>query len=203
MATLNTATSAARARADFEHRCQVLRDSLQDSDFLANKGLGNEIGFHVFCYDPSLEFEMRELVTQLEHEAETGKLPCRIKQVNLYDAFLAICEKKRILKAIPRQELKTGTKRQTEQLKKVCSPAVFASYILEQTQPHEPGDVIFLTGVGEVSPILRVHTLLDNMQFNFDCVPVIAFFPGAYTGESFTLFNRIKPDNYYRALEIA
>lgn len=203
MASPNATTRAARAREDFEHRGQVLRDSLRDADFLANKGLGNEIGFHVFCYDPALEFEMRDLVAQVEHEAEAGKLPCRIKQVNLYDALLAICEQKRILPAIPRQELKTGTKRQIDQLKKVCSPAAFASHILEQTAPHEPGDVILITGVGEVFPLLRVHDLFNNMLAEFDRVPVVAMFPGAYNGQSFRLFNKLSADNYYRALEIA
>lgn len=202
MVTLNTAARAARARESFDHRCEVLRDSLQDRDFLGNKGLGNEIGFHVFCYDPSLEFEMRDLVGRIEHESERGQLPCRIKQVNLYDALLTICEQKRILPAIPKQEFKTGTKRQIEQLKKVCSPAAFASCILEQTLPHEPGDVIVITGVGEVFPLLRVHDLFNNMLAEFDRVPVIAMFPGSYNGQSFRLFNQLSADSYYRALAI-
>ncbi len=202
MANLNATAHATRARESFVHRCQVLRDSLQDPDFLANKGLGNEIGFHVFCYDPSLEFEMRDLVAQVEREAASGKLPCCIKQVNLYNVLLAICEKKRILSRVAPLELKIGTKDQTVQLKKVCSPEAFTKHILEQTLPHEPGDVILITGVGEVFPLLRVHDLFNNMLAEFDRVPVVAMFPGAYNGQSFRLFNQLSADNYYRALAI-
>lgn len=52
-----------RARQEFERRAQLLRECLCSEDFLANKGIGNEIGFHTFCYDPALEFEARALLT--------------------------------------------------------------------------------------------------------------------------------------------
>ena len=33
-----------------------------------------------------------------------------------------------------------------------------------QYEPHEPGDVMMLTGVGEVFPFMRIHTLLEALQ---------------------------------------
>ena len=36
------------ARQEFERRAQLLRECLCSEDFLANKGIGNEIGFHTF-----------------------------------------------------------------------------------------------------------------------------------------------------------
>ena len=44
-----------RACQEFERRAQLLRECLCSEDFLANKGIGNEIGFHTFCYAPALE----------------------------------------------------------------------------------------------------------------------------------------------------
>lgn len=148
---------AERIHEDFDHRREALRDRLQDQDFLANKGIGNEIGFYTFCYDPSLEFECRAFIRELQREAAAGELPCTLKVVNLYDALIGIAEKRRILRAIPRRELKTGSKAQLDELQKPCSPKAFAEYLLEQTSPQNPGDVIILTGVGEVYPVLRVH----------------------------------------------
>lgn len=137
-------------RQEFERRAQLLRECLCSEDFLANKGIGNEIGFHTFCYDPALEFEARALFDTLSRDAEAGKLPCTLKVVNLYDAVLAILEKRRVLKAIPRQEERRGTQRVLEDVAKFCSPEKIAAFILEQTEPHAPGDVILLTGAGEV-----------------------------------------------------
>ncbi len=42
-------------KEDFERRCKSLVSKLNDADFLANKGLGNEAGIFTFCYDPTLE----------------------------------------------------------------------------------------------------------------------------------------------------
>lgn len=200
---INRRTQEERAREDLEHRCQVFRERLAQPDFLANKGIGNEIGFYTFCYDPSLEFEVRAYIEDLQRDAECSALPCDLKVINLYDAFLALCENKRILKAIPKQELKTGTQRQRDQLQKICGPAAFAKYILEQTQPHEPGDVILITGVGEVYPFLRAHDLLNNMLADFGDVPVVIAYPGSFNGQQFRLFNRLGADSYYRAFDIS
>ena len=38
-----------RARQEFERRAQLLHECLCSEKFLANKGIGNEIGFHTFA----------------------------------------------------------------------------------------------------------------------------------------------------------
>lgn len=191
---------AARAQADFGHRCEVLRAHLAEQNFLENKGIGNEIGFFTFCYDPSLEMQARAFFADLEHEAAAGGKPYRIVSRNLYDVFLGMCEKRRILKAIPLQEAKRGTGSQLKQLAKICTPAAFAEAI--DYAPHERGDVLVLTGVGEVYPFLRVHTLLDNLHVKFSDIPVVIAYPGTYTGHSFSLFSSLSDGNYYRAFDL-
>lgn len=127
---------AERIHEDFDHRREALRERLQDQDFLANKGIGNEIGFYTFCYDPSLEFECRAYVVELMADAQAGKLPCNLQVFNLYDVMLDICEQRRILRAIPRREAKIGSEAQVKELQKPCSSKSFAQYLLEHTQPH-------------------------------------------------------------------
>ena len=191
---------AARAQADFSHRCEALRAHLLDANFLENKGIGNQIGFFTFCYDPALEMQARTFFAALERESEAGDKPYRIVSRNLYDVFLNICEKRRILKAIPVQEAKHGTASQLKQLSKICTPAAFAEAI--DYEPHERGDVLVLTGVGEVYPFLRIHTLLDNLHVRFSDIPVVIAYPGSYTGHSFSLFNSLSDGNYYRAFDL-
>lgn len=190
----------ARARAQFEHRCEALREKLGQEDFLQNKGIGNEVGFFTFCYDPALELEARAFFAQLEQESRAGKLPCNLMVRNLYDVFLRMCEKKRILRAIPAQELKRGSAYQLKQLQKICSPEAFAAEL--EYEPHRPGDVLLLTGVGEVYPFLRVHALLNNMHAQFGDIPVVTAYPGTFNGQTFSLFNSLSDGNYYRAFNI-
>ncbi len=192
-----------RAQRDFDSRCKLLRQRLTEEDFLSNKGIGNEVGFFTFCYEPSLELQARVFFSRIAEESNAGKLPCTVKAVNLYDVFLQILEEKRILKAVPKQELKTGTEKQLKQLQKIASPEAFAKKILELTQPHEYRDVLIVTGVGEVYPFCRAHDLLNNMQADFAQIPVVVAYPGTFNGKEFRLFGALKSDNYYRAFDLS
>lgn len=190
------------ARQDFNHRCEILRQRLGQEDFLANRGIGNEIGFFTFCYDPALELDARAFVAQLQQEGEQGKLPCNLIVRNLYDVVLQVLEDKRILRAVPRREEKIGPDKLAGELsQRVCPPDVVAQAL--DYGPHAHGDVLLLTGVGEVYPLLRAHDLLNNMLTRFDDLPVVLMYPGTFTGQSFSLFNTFPAADYYRAIDIS
>ena len=124
--------------------------------------------------------------------------------MNLYDAVLAILEKRRVLKAIPHQEERRGTQRVLEDVAKFLPrPRKSLRTSLSRPEPHAPGDVVLLTGAGEVFLFFRIHTLLHCMLADFDEVPVVAAYPGGFNGSSFQLFNRLPADNYYRAIDIS
>ena len=199
--TLQAHSKAARAQDDFARRCEVLRARLGEDDFLHNRGLGNEIGFFTFCYDASLELRAREFFAQLEAESASGALPCNLMVRNLYDTFLGLLEKKRILAAVPKQEARRGSDHLLKRLRSIATPEALAAELAYE--PHQPGDVLLLTGVGEIYPFLRVHTLLDNMHVAFGDIPVVVAYPGRFNGQSFSLFNMLDDGNYYRAFDIS
>lgn len=199
--TLQAHSKAARAQDDFARRCEALRARLGEDDFLHNRGLGNEIGFFTFCYDASLELRAREFFAQLEAESANGALPCNLIVRNLYDTFLGLLEKKRILAAVPKQEARRGSDHLLKRLRSIAAPEALAAALAYE--PHQPGDVLLLTGVGEIYPFLRVHTLLDNMHVAFGDIPVVVAYPGRFNGQSFSLFNMLDDGNYYRAFDIS
>ena len=59
-----------------------------------------------------------------------------------------------------------------------------------------------LTGVGDVFPFMRVHVLLEALQPYFSDIPIVVMYPGDYDGHSLKLFNRLQPNDYYRAFII-
>lgn len=201
------ATDAARrqARDTFDRRAEVLRARLADPDFLANRGLGNEVGIYLFCYDPALELEARDLFAHLVRESEMGQLPCRLIERNLYDLIWSICEERRIDGAVARMEQRRGTQALIDQLRKTASAEAVAAAMAYE--PHESGDVVLVTGVGEAYPLLRAHVLLDNIQHLFADVPVVVAYPGRYDGQSLCLFSGagqrgLEDGNYYRAFDL-
>ena len=219
---------SSKSLADFDHRCEVLRERLGNEGFLANKGLGNEVGFYLFCYDPALELHVRAFTDKLTADAANGVLGCNVLEYNLYDVFLALCESNRILDKIPAMEERRGLERLETQLKRAIGVDDFAdaiaeaaaqgrsiaSGLMQATSANSAGatsagtngapSVVLLTGVGEVYPVLRLHGLFETLQQRgcFQNVPVVAFYPGVYTGQSLSLFNSLKDGNYYRAFDL-
>ena len=65
--------------------------------------------------------------------------------------------------------------------------------------------IILITGVGKSYPIIRSHTILNNLQSIFKSNPVVMMYPGRYeTKKAMTLrlFDRLDDDNYYRAFPL-
>ena len=174
-----------------------IRDRISDPSFLANKGLSNEVGIHVFCYDPSNEILVREFIMRLK--AESGTL-YRIHECDLYEIFLKLLEDKRVLKSVAGLEEKRGKDYLLKQLQKIATPVAFLEYM--KYDPHEYGDVLFLTGVGKVFPFMRSHKMLDSMQHLFEDIPIVMFYPGTFNGQDLGLFGRFLDGHYYRAFNL-
>ena len=84
-------------------------------------------------------------------------------------------------------------------LRITASDSLIVNYIKNNTPDKA---IVFITGIGKCYPILRSHTVLNNLHQVIDHVPVILFYPGKYTGQELQLFEKIKDDNYYRAFKL-
>jgi len=182
---------------DLNERLDKLRTLVQTEEFLLGKGLSNEVNIRLFCYDPKDEMAVRHFVEQLTNDKT---LCCNLKEYNLYHVFLEICDEKRITDRIPQQEEKKGKEFILNQLKKMANNTTYIDHM--QYEPHQLGDVIMLTGVGEVFPFIRVHSLLDAMQPHFSDVPIVVMYPGSFDGRYVKLFDKLTPNPYYRAFNI-
>lgn len=174
-----------------------IRERISDPDFLGNKGLSNEVGIHVFCYDPADELIIRDFVSRLK--AENGT-PYRVIECDLYEIFLKLLEDKRVLKSVDGLEEKRGKDYLLAQLQKIATPEAFLEYM--KYSPHKTGDVLFLTGVGKVFPFMRSHKMLDCMQVDFENVPIVMFYPGVFNGQDLGLFGKFLDGHYYRAFNL-
>lgn len=170
---------------------------LSEPAFLANKGLSNEVGIHVFCYDPKDEMTVRAYFEGLRNQAD---VPYRLIERDLYQIFLSICEEKHILKSIPNMEDRKGKEYLQDQLQKVATPEAFVEKM--KYGPHASGDVLLITGVGKVYPFMRSHKILDNIQHIFADIPVVMLYPGSFDGQDLGLFGMFLDGHYYRAFNL-
>ena len=183
--------------SDIMNNLNNVSTRLSEEAFLTNKGLSNEVGIHVFCYDPKDELTVRAFFDNLMQQQD---VPYRLIERDLYKIFIEICEGKRILKSIPSMEERKGKDHLAEQLQKVATPEAFVKKM--QYEPHQKGDVLLITGIGKVYPFMRSHKILDNIQHIFADIPVLILYPGTFDGQDLGLFGKFLDGHYYRAFNL-
>lgn len=172
---------------------------IKEDKFIEGRGLGNEISFYVFDYDPRDELLVRDYIKHIKKEFSYEGTERQIIEFDLYQMLIDIAKEKRIFDRIFQMEEQRGKDALFKALTTFAKPDVFLQRMKQELGEH---NVVFLTGVGKVYPFVRSHNILNNLQEVLDKTPVIMFFPGQYDGQSLQLFNKFKDDNYYRAFRL-
>ena len=183
--------------SNITERLAKLKEEIQRPEFLEGKGLSNEVNIRIFCYDPAEEMAVRRFVEKLITDQS---LNCHLIEQNLYKVFLSICDSKRITDRAAQMEEKKGKDFLFKNLQKFANNKSFVEKM--QYESHEPGDVLLLTGVGEVFPFMRIHSLLEALQPEFPDIPILVMYPGKYDGRFVRLFDKLEANPYYRAFNI-
>lgn len=186
-----------------EERFDRAEEMIQKPSFRENKGLGNEVGYYVFDYPADRELYVRERINYMIQKNSKSSDDYKIVEFDLYELIINILKDKGYLEKCYDFEKKKGFERVTKSisnmLKITSSDSLIVNYIKDNT-PEKA--IIFITGIGKCYPILRSHTVLNNLHQVIDNVPVVMFFPGNYDGQELVLFGEIKDDNYYRAFKL-
>lgn len=185
---------------DLKKRFEELVKRIDSDKFYENKGLANEVPFYIFDYDPAKELHVRDKVKkELLKKFSENNHRLNAIEIDLFDLLLESLENDKILEKSFKLEKRKGTQFLYEKLKKSFNSEIIIKYIEEKTKNN---NLIFITGVGKVYPIVRTHTVLNNLQSIMDHKKVVLFFPGEYTNIDLSLFGLFKDNNYYRAFKI-
>lgn len=180
-----------------------IEERIKEPDFIKTRGLGNEVPFYIFDYEPSDEFIVREHLKMLKQKINNENGIVKIKEIDLFDVLVDCLKEKGYLGKSIDLEKRYGSEKFIDTIKNSLGLKtennIFVKKIVEQI---EPNDVIFITGVGKIYPIMRSHKLLNNLFPYVTQNPLVLFFPGNYTGYGLDLFGEIKGDNYYRAFSL-
>ncbi|MFS0645744.1 DUF1788 domain-containing protein [Siminovitchia sp. 179-K 8D1 HS] len=184
-------------------RLDEILPKITNPSFRKNKGLGNEIGYHIFDYEPEYEMLVREHVAFLKEHVNNSHSNQRIIEFDLYEVVLEILDSKGYLEKNFQMEQKKGSQfvlnATRKSLRLTLDNDLVIKYIANRV---EENDIIFITGIGKAFPIIRSHVILNNLYKAVDQNPVVLFFPGRYNGQDLQLFGEIKDDNYYRAFQL-
>ncbi len=179
---------------------------VSSTKFLKMQGLNNEIPFFICPFDPTKAEKMDKevivpLINQLKHQG------IQILRVDLYDLSIEILKKRGIWEQTLAAEADISKSELKDLLQGVLDPEHHLIPAIADKMQKDDFDAMFITGVGEVFPYIRSHTVLNNLQSTATTKPTVMFFPGSYEqspekGSSLNLFGKLLDDNYYRAFNI-
>ena len=189
---------------NLNQRLDLIEPKLYDKNFRTGRGAANELNFWIFDYPPEDELAVRDHVDFLIDRINSKGDDLRIKCFDLYALMLDILREKNYLDRVMVMEKAEGSQVLIDRLMITLRLAENGGLIIQRiVRDIEPQrDVIFLTGVGKAWPVIRSHTILNNLHSRVDKNPLIMFFPGEYNASELKLFGEITDDNYYRAFKL-
>jgi len=161
-----------------------LFDILSHPDFLAMKGLANEVPIFVHTYEPQQEDTVRRIVDNLASRLRARGISLTV--VDLFDLVLNHLEEEGRLEKIIEKETAMGKQKLLELLSNLSDPKTRLIPRLMEQIGNGDMQLTLLTGIGRVFPFLRTHTVLESLQPAMMRHPVVMFFPGHYTQEKGT-----------------
>lgn len=193
-------------------RLNAILPKITSDSFLKGHGIGNEIAFHIFDYPPADEIEVRRHVTFIIAQIPKHKPGLRVAHVNLFDFVIDYLRDRNLLDKAIQKQRDDGDDALLKALKGVLHEEKVASRFAEIVRPEER-DLVLVSGVGSVYPMLRTHTLLNNLHSRMGQTPLVLFYPGRYDKMTLRLFDKASLGNlvddgrkknapYYRAFRL-
>lgn len=182
-------------------RLDEILPKIQAPGFLENQGRSNEIGFFIFDYAPKDELMVRSHTQFIVKHLDSSGVNVDAVEIDLYELALELLDDRGVLNKIPAEEARRGYEKVIQTLKRgILKPENFVKMLESKITPDT--NLILLTGVGKAYPLLRSHTVLNNLHHALNQMTVIMFFPGVYDQRELQLFGKFKDDNYYRAFRL-
>ncbi|ASN39994.1 hypothetical protein CGQ24_13875 [Arthrobacter sp. 7749] len=196
-------TVAGRILQDEEaHVYEVLRSQR----FLNMGGLSKEVPFFIYHYPPAwaLEVESAKGRVSTKLSSDDG---LSVVEINLYDLAIKLLKERGVWERLLELEPTQDKYEFREILQGMLDPHDHLAPAIRKYLAVNPSNMVFLTGIGEVFPFIRTHTVMENLQSVVVGRPMLVWFPGTYeftqvSGHQLRALNLTMSDSYYRAKDI-
>ena len=193
-------------------RLNQILPKLTSDGFLKTRGIGNEIAFYIFDYEPEDELRVRDHIQFLVAHLPKNRPGMRVAHVNLFDFLIHYLKERNLLEKSFRLQRENGDDALLKALKGILHEEKIAQRFAGIAKPAEH-DLVLISGIGSAYPLLRSHTLLSNLHAIMGQTPLVMFYPGRYDTQTLRLFGktglaggsaeeRKKKTNYYRAFRL-
>ena len=192
-----------RCYLSLNSRLELIKPKITKKEFIHGKGLANEINFHIFDYDPEDEMAVREYVSYLKKDICAQNSDIKIVEIDLYKVIIECLKERNYLDKVFQMEKNKKSIFVTDPIKKFLRLTLSDDMVIKKIceRVDEKTSLIFLTGIGKAWPIIRSHSVLNNLHSKIERKPIIMFFPGIYD-EELKLFSDMTGNNYYHGFKL-
>lgn len=196
-----------------DKRLYQILPTITSEQFLKGTGLGNELAFHIFDYPEQFELHVRDHIQWLLDQIPKKKPGIRVAHMNLFDFLVGYLRERSLLDRAFEMQREKGDEALRKALRAPLHEEKLAKAFATAVKPQEH-DLVLVSGVGSVYPLIRSHTLLSNLHSLMGTTPLLMFFPGRYDGVALRLFSKStlsvgtnasggrKQESYYRAFRL-
>ncbi|HDZ09173.1 DUF1788 domain-containing protein [Pseudohongiella sp.] len=184
-----------------QDRLDQIPEKIVSDDFLQSKGLANDLGFWIFDYAPEDELQVRDYLQFLQDLLAKKHQHLSIAHIDLLSLLRDYLNSRRILDRSLQKQMSQGDAALLKALHGPLHMDKFAPYLVQHGQAEDK-DIVLISGVGSVWPVLRAHSILNKLHALLGHKPLVLFYPGEYTGQNLSLFNRLPRNDYYRAFRL-
>lgn len=179
---------------------------LSSERFLRMEGLGNEVAHFIFDYDPTWALDVAQAKKRIKTKLDTEQ-GIKVLEIDLYDLCIDLLKQRNVWDRVLAAESSMDKSDFLKMLQNMLDPQIHLAPAIKKRITAESFQILFLSGIGEVFPFVRSHTVLNNLQTVVSDKPMLMFFPGRYEvsatqGSSLVLFSQLKDDSFYRAKRI-
>lgn len=187
---------------DEKHVYEVLRSQR----FLRMEGLSKEVPFFIYHFPPAWALDVESMRDRVQTKLQSDD-GLSLVEVNLYDLAVQLLKDRGVWDRVLQLETETDKAEFREALQGMLDPHDHLAPAIRALLDEKQCDIVFLTGIGEVFPFIRTHTVLENLQSVVRGRPMLAWFPGTYEftqsdGHQLRALNLSASDSYYRAKDI-
>ena len=134
-----------------------IEERIKNPDFISIKGLGNEVPFYIFDYNPEDEYQVREHIKSLKDKINNSSSETiKIKEFDVFNTLIDCIKEKGYLEKSLELEKKFGSEKVIEAIKNSLGLKTEKSMIINKIIENvEPDDIIFITGIGKIYPFVN------------------------------------------------
>ena len=141
-----------------KHLLQVI----SSERFRKKEGLGNEVAHFIYDYAPSQALHVEGMKKRLKNVLATQH-GMTVVEINLYELCMELLERRNLKDRVIAAEPEMDKEEFLGLLQNVLDPQTHLAPAIAQKLSGEEFDLVFLTGVGEVFPFIRSHTVLLSL----------------------------------------